>query len=189
MSSITTNATNPNVALARGKLSLDLLDRITRQSVLIRDHELPQFRSLFSRIVAQLTEEPENSAVDHSLFSVREDPQIELAHRWLRDVMQYNVPHGKLIRGLSLTINYQILAKGYEAMASNGVSNGSNGLSTDEITTAARILGWCVEMFQAYFLVLDDMMDGSITRRGQPCWYRNVSVTDFTTFMTIQKNS
>lgn len=24
---------------------------------------------------------------------------------------------------------------------------------------------------QAYFLVSDDMMDSSITRRGQPCWY------------------
>lgn len=34
------------------------------------------------------------------------------------------------------------------------------------------MLGWCIEWLQAFFLVADDVMDGSITRRGQPCWYK-----------------
>eukprot|EP00696_Hemimastix_kukwesjijk_P019737 gnl/Hemi2/9104_TR3158_c0_g1_i1.p1 gnl/Hemi2/9104_TR3158_c0_g1~~gnl/Hemi2/9104_TR3158_c0_g1_i1.p1 ORF type:complete len:400 (-),score=148.70 gnl/Hemi2/9104_TR3158_c0_g1_i1:218-1375(-) len=35
----------------------------------------------------------------------------------------------------------------------------------------ARVLGWCVEWLQAGCLVLDDLMDSSVTRRGLPCWY------------------
>ncbi|CAJ0578387.1 unnamed protein product, partial [Mesorhabditis spiculigera] len=33
-----------------------------------------------------------------------------------------------------------------------------------------------IEMLQAYFLVLDDIVDGSETRRGQPCWFRRPDV-------------
>src|ERR1700761_649432 len=48
-------------------------------------------------------------------------------------------------------------------------------LSKDEAFKAAA-LGWMVELLQAFFLVADDIMDDSKTRRGSPCWYRMPNV-------------
>src|SRR3569833_2570724 len=48
-------------------------------------------------------------------------------------------------------------------------------LSEDEYFKAAA-LGWMTELLQAFFLVSDDIMDASITRRGKPCWYRQEGV-------------
>ena len=49
--------------------------------------------------------------------------------------------------------------------------SGASALSPEDYFRAAA-LGWCIEWLQAFFLVADDIMDDSITRRGQPCWYR-----------------
>ncbi|KAK0214736.1 farnesyl-diphosphate synthase [Armillaria nabsnona] len=44
-------------------------------------------------------------------------------------------------------------------------------LLTDDEYLKAAVLGWGIELLQAFFLISDNMMDSSITRRGQPSWY------------------
>ena len=70
--------------------------------------------------------------------------------------LNYNVVNGKRNRGLFLVKCFQQL----------------NPQCSEEQLEQARLLGWCTELFQSYFLIHDDIMDNSITRRGQPCWYR-----------------
>lgn len=47
---------------------------------------------------------------------------------------------------------------------------------TEKEARLAAVAGWCLEWLQAFFLVADDIMDASPTRRGQPCWYKLPSV-------------
>ncbi|KAK9462931.1 isoprenoid synthase domain-containing protein [Lipomyces oligophaga] len=81
----------------------------------------------------------------------------EEAVEWYKKNLYYNSVGGKLNRGLSVLDTYRILS-------------GKEELSDEEYSKAA-VLGWCIELLQAYFLVADDIMDASKTRRGQPCWY------------------
>ncbi|KAI9492644.1 farnesyl pyrophosphate synthase [Zychaea mexicana] len=83
------------------------------------------------------------------------------AYEWTKEMLFYNVPGGKLNRGLSVVDTIRIL-KG-------------DAVTEDDIFKAS-VLGWLVELLQAFFLVSDDIMDSSITRRGQPCWYRKDGV-------------
>ncbi|KAL2483901.1 Farnesyl pyrophosphate synthase 1 [Forsythia ovata] len=80
------------------------------------------------------------------------------SRQWVERMLDYNVPGGKLNRGLSVIDSYKLLKEGKE-------------LTEDEVFLASA-LGWCIEWLQAYFLVHDDIMDNSQTRRGQPCWFR-----------------
>ena len=73
---------------------------------------------------------------------------------------EYNVPHGKLNRGLAVVECYRAFR---------------GARSVQELDARERQdaywLGWCVEWLQAFFLVADDIMDGSKTRRGRTCYY------------------
>lgn len=76
---------------------------------------------------------------------------------WVREMMEYSVPGGKLNRGTTVIDVYRTLL--------------GRPLTHLEVARAA-VAGWCIEFLQAFFLVADDVMDGSPTRRGQPCWYK-----------------
>ncbi|KAH9825425.1 Farnesyl pyrophosphate synthase, partial [Teratosphaeria destructans] len=70
--------------------------------------------------------------------------------------LTHNTLGGKYNRGLSVVDTTQLLL--------------ARDLSPDEFFRSAT-LGWMIELLQAFFLVSDDIMDSSKTRRGQPCWY------------------
>jgi len=90
------------------------------------------------------------------------------ATEWFARNLEYNVPYGKLNRGVSVVDTLEIIR---------------GAPMDDKDYFNAATLGWCVELLQSMFLVSDDIMDASITRRGQPCWYKlpqvgNVAIND-----------
>ncbi|XVF75148.1 hypothetical protein PTKIN_Ptkin13bG0164100 [Pterospermum kingtungense] len=110
---------------------------------------MADLKSAFLKVYSQLKSE------------LLQDPAFEFtddSRQWVDRMLDYNVPGGKLNRGLSVIDSYRLLKEGRE-------------LTEDEIFLATA-LGWCIEWLQAYFLVLDDIMDNSHTRRGHPCWFR-----------------
>nr|ADH95185.1 putative farnesyl diphosphate synthase [Aquilaria microcarpa]AND99568.1 putative farnesyl diphosphate synthase [Aquilaria microcarpa] len=103
------------------------------------------FLDVYSKLKSELLNDPAFEFTDDS-------------REWVDRMLDYNVPGGKLNRGLSVIDSYKLLKEGNEL--------------TEEEVFLASALGWCIEWLQAYFLVLDDIMDNSHTRRGQPCWFR-----------------
>ncbi|KAK8173290.1 ERG20 farnesyl diphosphate synthase [Phyllosticta citrichinensis] len=78
------------------------------------------------------------------------------AQEWYRKNLEHNTVGGKCNRGMSVVDTTSLLL--------------GRDLTKDEFFLSAT-LGWMVELLQAFLLVADDIMDGSKTRRGSPCWY------------------
>ncbi|KAK6203164.1 farnesyl pyrophosphate synthetase [Scheffersomyces amazonensis] len=120
-------------------------------------------REKFIGVFDQMVEELKEILISYKM------PQTAID--WFVKNLDYNTPGGKLNRGLSVVDTYLIL----------------NNKTIEDLSDAeykkVAILGWAIELLQAYFLVADDMMDQSKTRRGHPCWYlvegvNNIAIND-----------
>ncbi|KAL1990010.1 hypothetical protein VTN49DRAFT_7207 [Thermomyces lanuginosus] len=99
--------------------------------------------------------------IEDILASARKYEVPENAMKWFETNLNANLVGGKMNRGMSVPDS---------AIALLG-----RPLTKEELFHTT-LLGWLTEVLQAFFLVSDDIMDGSITRRGQPCWYRREGV-------------
>ncbi|XP_011643071.1 farnesyl pyrophosphate synthase-like [Pogonomyrmex barbatus] len=109
------------------------------------EEEIHEMMALWPSIVHDITESISLNIPDVTL--------------WMKKVLQYNVPNGKKVRSLALIYAYKSLA--------------SDDQLTEDNVRLVRILAWCIELLQAYLLIIDDIQDRSLFRRGQPCWYRH----------------
>ncbi|KAG9193357.1 farnesyl diphosphate synthase [Alternaria panax] len=107
---------------------------------------LKDFESVWPRIVADLQEHCKQYKL----------PQQSLD--WFIKSLDYNTVGGKCNRGMSVIDTTSIL------------QNKTLDPSSEEYFRPA-LLGWMIELLQAFFLVSDDIMDSSKTRRSAPCWY------------------
>uniref|UniRef100_A0A7S0I3W0 Farnesyl diphosphate synthase n=1 Tax=Hanusia phi TaxID=3032 RepID=A0A7S0I3W0_9CRYP len=88
----------------------------------------------------------------------KELPEESVAY--IKKMCHYTCYGGKMTRGITVGSTYMDVAK----------SRGEE--ASDKALFVSKVIGWCIEWLQACFLVLDDIMDESQTRRGQPCWYK-----------------
>merc|ERR1711953_768334 len=102
--------------------------------------------------------------------NINNDPSLRTAAKHLQEALNYTLPGGKMTRGLITTRVFHSLAdpdcyEWYEV-----------GLR----------LGWAVELLQTCFLVADDIMDQSATRRGRTCWYKTTGLSAVNDALTIE---
>ena len=79
------------------------------------------------------------------------------------ECLDYNIVGGKLARGRTVC----------ETLA---FCSDADFTAEAPEYKAALVLGWAVEILQAFFLIEDDVMDRGESRRGRPCWYKRSDV-------------
>jgi len=139
------------------------LDNATRRTKSLSLQLLPEPCSSDSAKSKTEQDLKEFDAVFPILLSevMREMPSFDMpphARSWIEQLIKVTVTGGKMNRGVTVLNSYQQLSE-YKQLSRSEVFK-------------AQVLGWCVEWLQAFFLVADDIMDQSLTRRGIPCWYK-----------------
>ena len=91
-----------------------------------------------------------------NLFNEIKEQNLSVLIRYIGQIYDYTVKNGKYNRGL------------YTVLSAKMLSPDSSDLQI------AFINGWIIEIFQTFALILDDIMDKAVTRRGRLCWYKKV---------------
>lgn len=150
---VTKSLSSKSTILNQNILTRDLtksVETIMSVNSLSNENRGKQIEEIFQNSYLEIIEEV--------LADQKETSQLDEAKQWLEKVIHYNLRNGKRNRAKSLVSTFELITPEL----------------TKENVREACILGWCIEMLQAYFLIVDDIMDVSITRRGQLCWYRQV---------------
>ncbi|PKY01088.1 terpenoid synthase [Aspergillus campestris IBT 28561] len=110
-------------------------------------------RRNFEAVKAQLVD-------DLNIDLVRRGTPKEHVDRILK-CLTVNIAGGKYLRGLCvIETGLMILQRPL----------------TDTEFHELGMLGWMAEILHASFLILDDILDDSDVRRGQPCWYKREGI-------------
>ncbi|XP_016930429.3 farnesyl pyrophosphate synthase [Drosophila suzukii] len=150
------------------------LKKTSRTLSTLQNHSVP----IAARVTVSKDESRDFMAVFPDLVrditTVTKNYNCNDAAKWFAQVLQYNVPRGKKNRGILTVLTYKNLVPAQDL--------------TPENIKLAQYLGWCVEMLQSFFIISDDVMDNSTTRRGQPCWHKveNVGMTAINDALMIE---
>eukprot|EP00808_Paulinella_micropora_P001496 g56593.t1 len=138
------------------------VERPSKKRKTMASSEPPGTRDLSTdaKITEELYKELDSAADDFAQYLSAEFGLKQEHTERVKKMLKYTCSGGKMNRGVLAVTTAQLLAQSLSQQLS------------DAQQKRALVLGLCNEILQAYFLVADDIMDGSEMRRGQPCWYK-----------------